>query len=627
MSLPALFITVSFKGSSPVLQQMRGVAKWIWIFVFFAFVGGFLLVDMSGMVGQSPVTASTIVAKVNGQEIPYLRWENLTRTMSQQQERESGRSLNLDERRQIEDQAFNQLVSDLLLQQEYEKRGIRVTDQEIIDAATFAPPPQFYTTPAFQTDGRFDPEKYQRFLGSATARQQGMLTQLEDYYRSELPRTKLFSQIVADAWVSDERLFRMFRDERDSARVSFVALRPNPLEAEAAVVSDAEAKAYYSKHKARFDRPGRAVVSFTSISRMPLAADTAATVAKLSGLRDEITSGRATFEEVARRESVDTVSGPTGGDLGRGARGRFVPEFEAAAFALRAGEVSQPVKTQFGWHLIKVTERKGDTLALRHVLLHVTQSDTAATRTDRLADRLAAGTAGASEPEQFDASAAELGLLVTQIPLQEGQPAYFLGRAVTGVSGWAFSGPRIGETSDLLDDDFAYYVARLDSLTLGGVQPFEAVKQEVLNLLKERKAVEGLAARGDALLADARSTTLEDAATRAGQRLQVSAPFSRLGFVDGLGFFNEAVGAAFTVPLGGLAAVRTAESVVVLRVDARTEVSRDVFDAQSGLQRGRTMQSLREQKVRIFLENLRREAKIVDRRREVNAALRRQSVE
>lgn len=605
---------------------MRGVAKWIWIFVFFAFVGGFLLVDMSGLVGQAPVTASTIVANVNGDEIPYLRWETLSRNLIQEREQESGRSLNLDERRQVEDQAFNQLVSDLLLQQEYEKRGIRVTDQEIIEAARFAPPPQFYSTPTFQTDGRFDPEKYQRFLGSATARQQGLLAQLEQYYRTEIPRTKLFSQLVADSWVSDERLFRMFRDERDTASVTFVSLRPTPLEIEAAVVAESEAKAYYEKYKARYDRPGRGVISFMSIGRVPMAADTAATVTRMNGLRDEIVSGRATFADVARRESTDTVSGPNGGELGRGAKGRFVEEFETVAYALRVGDVSPPVRTQFGWHLIKVTEKKGDTLALSHILLKVHQSDSSATRTDRLADRLAGSAAGSSEPERFDETAKELGLLVTQLPVQEGQPTRYLAREVAGVSAWAFGGSSIGETSDLFDDEQAYYVARLDSLTPGGVQTFSAVKEEITNLLRERKAVDALAARGAALFADAKATTLEAAAARAGERIQMSGRFSRLGFVNGLGYYNEAIGASFTAPLATVVSVTTSEAVIVMRVDERKDVAREVFDAQKTAQRTQTMQALREQKVRIFLENLRREAKIVDRRSDVNAALRRQSV-
>jgi hypothetical protein len=71
---------------------------------------------------------------------------------------------------------------------------------------------------------------------------------------------------------------------------------------------------------------------------------------------------------------------------------------------------------------------------------------------------------------------------------------------------------------------------------------------------------------------------------------------------------------------------RTDESVVVLTVTARTEASRESFEAQKAQQRDRVVQAFREQKVRTFLENLRREAKVVDRRKEINASLRRQTV-
>lgn len=606
---------------------MRGIAKYIWFFLFIAFVGGFLLADMSGLIGQAPVTTSTVVATVNGEEIPYLAWENATRSLSQQQEQQSGRSLTLDERQQLEQQAFDQLVSDVLLQQEYEKRGIRVTDQEIIDAARYQPPPQFYSTPELQTDGRFDPVKYERFLASPIARQQGLLAQLEGYYRTELPRTKLFSQLVSDVWVSDAKLWQDFRDENDSARVSYVALRPTPAQIEAAVVSEADARKYYEAYKGRWEAPGRAMVSVVSINRIPNAADTAATVARLRALREEISSGRTSFEDVARRESEDTISGPQGGDLGRGARGRFVPEFETAAFALRAGQVSEPVRTPFGWHLIQATDRKGDTLALRHVLLTVKQGDSAATQADRAADRLASIAAGASEPAKFDSAAKELGLLVTQIPLVEGQTAGYMGRAVSGIAGWAFSGVAVGDVSDLLDDESGYYLVRLDSLTPGGEQPFAAVRGDITTALKERKAVEGLVAQGDALLADAKATTLEAAAQKAGLTVEQAGPFNRIRFVPGLGVFNPAVGAAFGLPIGTPGLVRTDEAVFVMRVDARTAATREAFEAQKGTQRDRTLQAMREAKVRGFLESLRRNAKIVDRRREINAALRRQVVE
>lgn len=606
---------------------MRGIAKYIWFFLFIAFVGGFLLGDVSGLLGRGPVTSTTIVAKVNGDEIPYLTWQNLSLQLSSEQERRTGRSMNLDERQQIEEQAFNQLVSELLLQQEYEKRGIRVTDAEIREAALTSPPPEVYQNPSFQTDGRFDQAKYQRFLTSPMARQQGVALQLEGYYRAEIPKQKLFSQLVSEAWVSDERLFRMFRDERDSASVQFVALRPTPAQIEAAQVSDADAKKFYDSYADRWERPGRAVVSVVGLDRTPSAVDTAATAARLRELREEIASGRSTFEDVAKRESDDTVSGPQGGDLGRGAKGRFVPEFENAAFALRAGQLSEPVKTQFGWHLIQATERKGDTLALRHILLDVEQNDSSATLTDRKADQLSSIAAGATEPEKLDSAASTLGLLVTQIPVQEGQAAFYMGRQVGGIAGWAFSGMAVGETSDLIDDDNGYYLVRLDSLTQGGKQPFAVVREEIVQLLKQRKAVEGLVAQGEALLADARTAGIDAAATKAGLKSESAGPFTRLGFVPGLGYYNEAVGASFAIPVGGVGMAKTDEAVLVMQVTARVEASRTAFEEQKLAQRERTVNAFREQKVRLFLDNLRREATITDRRKEINAALRRQTLD
>ncbi len=609
-----------------MLQKMRGIAKYIWIFIFVAFVGGFLLGDVSGLLGRAPVTTTTVVAKVNGDKIPYLSWQNLSAQLASEQERRTGRPLNLDERRQIDDQAFNQLVSDVLLQQEYKKRGIRVTDDEIREAALTSPPQDVYQNPNFQTDGRFDAAKYQRFITSPIARQQGISLQLENYYRTELPKQKLFSQLISDTWVSDERLFRIYRDERDSATVRYVAIRPTPAEIEAAVVSESEAQQFYGQYEDRWDRPAHAVVSVVGIGRMPTAADTASTAERLRTLKAEILSGSATFEEVAKRESEDTISGPDGGDLGRGPKGRFVPDFENAAFALRVGQLSEPVQTQFGWHLIKATERRGDTLALRHILLSVKQNDSSATATDRRADELSTLAGGALEAEKLDSAAAQLGLLITQMPVQDGQPTSYFGRPVGGITGWAFSGMAVGETSDLLDDDDGYYLVRLDSMTRGGKQPFTAVRGEIMQALKERKAVGNLAARGEALLADAKATGLDSAAAKAGLTPAPVGPFTRLGFVQGLGYYNEAVGAAFALPIGTPGMASTYEAVLVMVVEARVEATRESFEAQKSAMREQTVQSLREQKVRLFLNNLRRDAKVVDRRLEINASLRRQSV-
>ena len=78
--------------------------------------------------------------------------------------------------------------------------------------------------------------------------------------------------------------------------------------------------------------------------------------AKAEALRAEIVSGKAKFEDVAKKESDDVESGKTGGELGSFGRGQMVPEFEAAAFNGKPGDITQPVKTQFGYHIIKIEE-------------------------------------------------------------------------------------------------------------------------------------------------------------------------------------------------------------------------------------------------------------------------------
>ncbi len=126
-----------------MLHQMRSSAKWIWLFIVICFVGVFLFAETSGLLGIGPsqITTSTAVAEVNGVDVPYVTWANVSNQMAQQEERSSGRSLTLDERRRVEDQAFEQLVSNILLEQEYKKRGITVSNRRSSKPRSRALPP------------------------------------------------------------------------------------------------------------------------------------------------------------------------------------------------------------------------------------------------------------------------------------------------------------------------------------------------------------------------------------------------------------------------------------------------------------------------------------------------------
>jgi len=599
---------------------MRSSAKYIWIFLVIFFVGGFLLAETSGLLGRAPVTTSTAVATVNGEDILATNWFNTTSALEQQTTQSTGRSITLDERKRLSDQAFDQLVGDVLMQQEYRRRGITVTDDEIQSAARSSPPPELMQNPDLQTEGQFDPAKYQRFLASPAARQEGLLFQLESYYRTAIPKEKLFEQIAADVYVSDDRLWQIWQDTHDTTQVTYAAFRPDMLPDTGIVVPESEIRDYYEKNKKDFELPARAVISVVMIPRTPTAADSAATRARLVAIRDRIARGEK-FEDVAKAESADSVSAAQGGSLGKGTKGRFVPPFENAMYALKVGELSQPVLTPFGYHLIKADERKGDTIAVRHILLRIQQSDSAATATDRRADELARIAASSDKPGKLEEAGRKLGLTVKRGTVVETDALVIDGKFIPSVGPWAFGGAKPGETSELFDAEDGYYIGRLESLTPGGIPSLEQATPEIKPILAQQKKLERLMPRALELASAAAKSGLEQAAAAKGMSVTRSTPFTRISGAEGLGRLNEAIGAAFSLPIDGISApIRTHDAIFVERVDQRVLSDKAAWEKQKAAQRAQVLNSLREQRVREFLTNLRESAKIVDRRKEIEAA-------
>ncbi|MBW3553152.1 MAG: peptidylprolyl isomerase [Gemmatimonadetes bacterium] len=161
-------------------------------------------------------------------------------------------------------------------------------------------------------------------------------------------------------------------------------------------VTDAEVNAFFEERAGSLGtRP--ATIEFRQIVVAPRPADSARTAALEEAQRvlTELRGG-ADFSLLARRHSDDPGTKERGGDLGWFRRGRFVPEFERMAFALRSGEVSPVVETSFGFHVIKVEKIRGPERQVRHILIRpeITPTDEAQTET-RAAEVAAALRAGA----------------------------------------------------------------------------------------------------------------------------------------------------------------------------------------------------------------------------------------
>ncbi|MDQ3696572.1 MAG: peptidyl-prolyl cis-trans isomerase [Gemmatimonadota bacterium] len=604
-----------------MLQSMRSSAKYIWWLLVITFIGVFIFAETSGLSSRN-VTRGSSVGSVNGETITVDMYDRAVRALTDQAQQQ-GRSLTLDDQRRLEEQAFNQIVTEMLIRQELDRRGIHVTPEEIQQAALTQPPPELINNPELHTDGRFDPDKYERFLRSPAAKQQGLLTYLEGYYRNEIPKVKLAQQLATGVYVSEAQLWNMYRDTHDSAEVSFVALNPEMVPDSLVTVTDAEIRDYYREREDDLgERPGRAVLSLVTLPRPITSADTAATRERAVAMRNEVLAG-ASFEAVARRESADTASLEQGGLYEGITPGRFVKPFEDAAFALDSGGISEPVLTQHGFHIIKVEAKRGDTVDVRHILVPIAQSESAAAVTDRLADQLARLAAEAEEPDKLDSAATEMRLSVARVEAIEGNPLMWSGQYVADVSAWAFGGAEPGETSSLFDSPDAYYLARLDSLTEGGKPTLDAAREEIRAVLAREKKIEALAPRArDVAGAVAGGTTLEQAAAANDLSVQRSGMFTRTSAVAGMGRLNEAIGAAFALAAGAVSApIETRNSVFVIRVERRVPADRGAWEAQKATQRDEVMQQLRQQRVQQFLGNLREAADIEDERRRLREAM------
>jgi hypothetical protein len=471
--------------------------------------------------------------------------------------------------------------------------------------------------PQFQTDGQFDLRKWQQFLQSGADR--ATLAQIEGIYRERIPQIKLAQFLTADVFVSDAKLWRIYKDQHDSVTVAVLAVWPY-LVTDSIPVSDAELQRYLAAHADAFKRPAMAFVQFVAVPRLPLAADTAAARARVARIRAELLRG-AKFEDVARRESVDTVSGKQGGDLGWVKRNEpgFDPQFMAAARTLAPGRVSAPVLTQFGYHLIRLDAVKGDSLKLRHILVPIELQgphlDAVEARVDSL-ERLAADQPNGS---LLDSAARRFNLPVSPVYRIVDGERLTLGRyAIPDVSVWAFEA-RVGETSPIIEAKPAYYVFRLDSLVPDGVPPLADVRDQVVAAVKLEKQKAIAHRRADSLAAALRGIpNLLAAGAARGLSVQRFGPFTRVKPPGYLGREPVVVGAAFGLRVGERSGVIVGEGGdFIIESLGRRMADSSAWLAQKEAQRTQLLTAVRQARIQQYVDALRAKAKIVDRRKQI----------
>ncbi|HEX7241907.1 MAG TPA: peptidylprolyl isomerase, partial [Longimicrobiaceae bacterium] len=356
-----------------MMQALRGsLGKIMGVIFALAFIGWMFFELGLDVSSSASMAGGGELGRVNGEVVTNQRYQATYQELFQQTQQGGARQLTAEQRRELEEATWNRIVDEILVEQAIREHGIRASDAEVRQAALWNPHPAMQQNELFLTNGQFDISKYQKFLTGPTANED-LLLQLEDYYRTVVPQTKMFRRVASGAYVSDAQLWRSFRDRTETATVEYLALDVARLAPGAVQVTESEIRDYYESHEDRFKRDASARLTLAVLPKAATAADSAATLRRAQALRAEIAGG-ADFAAVAKRESQDPGSKDNGGDLGTFGRGQMVPAFESAAFSLPVGEVSQPVLSSFGYHLIQVQERTGDQVKARHILLPVAKS-------------------------------------------------------------------------------------------------------------------------------------------------------------------------------------------------------------------------------------------------------------
>lgn len=526
-----------------VMKAMRqGTKPVLWIIIA-AFVGTIIFAWGMDFTAQS--TARGVVGKVNGTELRLDDYSFLYQNALAQQQQQRG-DVSEDDANRIREEVFDQMVGSQLMQQTTEKVGLQVTNAELAEHLRRFPPQEIRTLEMFVTNGQFD---YNKYLAAYQNPDPQLWLQIEALVRPRVLQQKLYEYVTATTIIDDSEVKELYEATGEKVRVRYILVPTNQYLDSIPAVDTALAEQWYKDHMEEFKHGERARLRFAQFDKKPSAEDTAEVTREAEQVAQQARSG-VDFTSLVQQYSEDNSS-PTG-DLGWISRGAMVKPFEDALFVMDSGQISNPVTTRFGVHVIKCDGRRGvgDSLQVKafHVLLKVAASSGTLSdvrlRAEQFAEEL--------KTLPIDSLARQYGVVSRQTAyFERNQDVPLLGRQ-PAISAWAFSA-KPGAISEVFETATAFVVAKLDVLEPEGFTTFEESKARIISRLRNDDAKNQAAYVLDRVVPELQAgATLFDVAPKIGRVVDSTATkFGRFEAVPGLG--DDAVfrGAAFGLARSG----------------------------------------------------------------------------
>jgi len=589
------------------MRRHKGWLKWSLALVVLTFIVFYIPAFLRNptVAGASP---GAVIAEVEGREVTAGEFRRRYQNQIQAYQGAYGGKVNAQLLRQlgVERQVLQQMIDEQAAIAEAERQGLLVSDEELAQ--------QIFSIPAFQDKGRFVGEqRYEQVLRSQ--RPPISKGDFEESLRRSMLVDKLRAALTDWMSISDSDVEREYRQRNEKVKLQLVVLTADTFR-DKVTVSDADVKAHYDAHKAEYRIGERRKVKFVLVDMDQARAkatvsdadvrrqyndtieqyqtpeqirashilistegkDEAAARKQAEDLLAKVKAGED-FAALAKAHSDDAGTKANGGDLDYFGHGRMVPEFENVAFAMQPGQVSDVVKTQFGFHIIKLTDKKpGTTRSLDEVKSQITEQLKFRRAQEGVEAQARALQSKIKHPADLEQVAKASGYAVQESGFfTREEPIPGLG-AAPAVAQAAFQ-LKDGEVSQAINTARGPAIVTVTGKRDPYVPQLDEVKEKVKNDLIHERAKELSRQRANEIAAKLRSSKDFMAAAKAqGIEAKSTELVARESAIPDVGVSPEIDKVAFSLPVDGVSEPITAGTgTVILRVVERHDVKPEEF--------------------------------------------------